>query len=202
MDNPITFYMDLPLEELQLLEDKLKGYIEIESRYLIAHEISGVTKKSHFHFVVEMHIDQYSKFRDAVIKKHYKLTKGSYGKVNNIRDVNKLLSYCLKDDGERRTNLEPAQVDEFIKKSFKRPEEKDHIENCLQKMSLMPYQYEYTDTDILCKKICILDYFKSNELDCNFKKVDRIWNMYLMRQKQLTANQVYELMRQTYVKKI
>ena len=194
--------MDLPLDQLQLLEDKLKGYIEIESRYLIAHEISGVTKKSHFHFVVEMHIDEYTKFRDAVIKKHYKLSKGQYGKVNNIRDVNKLLSYCLKDDGERRTNLQPDQVEEYLKKAFKRPEEKDHIEACLERMSSMPYQYQYTDTDILCKKICILEYFKNKELDCNFKKVDRIWNMYLMRQKHLSANTVYELMRQTFVKKI
>ncbi len=196
--------MDLPLCELQNLEDKLTGYLASDGsqRYLIAHEIAGVTKKSHFHFIVEMEVEDYYKFRDAIIRKHYKLTKGSYGKVNEIRAINKLLSYCLKDDGERRTNLPDDQVAEFIKKSFKRPVEKDHINACLQKMSLMPYQYEYTDTDILCKKIQILDYFKANDLDCDFRKVDRIWNKYLMRQKQLTSNQVYELMRQTFIKKL
>ena len=147
--------MDLPLCELQNLEDKLKGYLASDGsqRYLIAHEIAGVTKKSHFHFIVEMETEDYYKFRDAIIRKHYGLTKGSYGKVNEIRAINKLLSYCLKDDGERRTNLPDDQVAEFIKKSFKRPQDKDHINACLQKMSLMPYQYEYTDTDILCKKI-------------------------------------------------
>lgn len=194
--------MDLPLEELQNLEDKLKNYIQDESRYLIAHEIASVTKKSHFHFIVEFEIEDYNKFRDAIIRKHYGLTKGSYGKVNDIRNINKLLSYCLKDDGERRTNFQPDQVEEYLKKSFKRPEERDHIIACLERMSSMPYQYEYTDTDILCKKICILQYFKNEELDCDFRKVDRIWNKYLMRQKHLSANQVYELMRQTFIKKL
>ena len=43
-----------------------------------------------------------------------------YGKVTNIRDINKMITYCLKDEGERRTNLSDQDIDDFLRASLDR----------------------------------------------------------------------------------
>lgn len=204
MENPydpervITFYADLPLDELDNLETYIKNYIDAdESRYLIAHEI-GRSGKSHFHFVVEMEITQYNKFRDAILIKKYKLSakKKQYGKVNEILKLNKLLSYCLKDKGAKRTNVPDEELQPYISASFRKNEEKEDMKECLEKIPKMPNKYEYTDSDILAKKIYIIDFYRKKKKSCNFNKCDRIFQDYLNQQEQLSSTQVYELMRQ------
>lgn len=199
MNDPVTFYCDLPLEELDNLETLLKKYITDESRYLIAHEISSIKQKSHFHVIVEFpELSQWDMFRNAVLIKKYNLSAKNkqYGKVKKINDVNKMISYILKDEGARRTNLSTDVVDEYVQAAFKKPVDRDHVELCLSSLAPLPYLYEYTDNEIICKKIMILEYFKNNNLDCNIQKVGRIFNMYLMRQDKLSASQVYDIMRQ------
>jgi transcriptional regulator NrdR family protein len=198
MNEPITFYCDLPLEELDNLEQYLLKYIG-DGKYVIAHEVSTATAKSHFHVIAEFaELEQWDMFRNAILIKKYKLSAKNkqYGKVKKINDVNKMISYILKDDGPRRTNLQPDVVKEYLEASYKKQVDRDHVELAISSVPSMPYQYEYSDTDIICKKIVILEYFKKNDLDCNIAKVGRIFNMYLMRQKELSANQIYEIMRQ------
>lgn len=198
MNEPTTFYCDLPLEELENLEQYLLKYIG-DGKYVIAHEISAVQQKSHFHVIAEFgELGQWDMFRNAILIKKYNLSAKNkqYGKVKKINDVNKMISYILKDDGPRRTNLEPDVVKEYLEASYKKQVDRDHVELAISSVPPMPYQYEYSDTDIICKKILILEYFKKNDLDCNISKVGRIFNMYLMRQKELSATQIYEIMRQ------
>lgn len=201
----ITFFANGVAEYIDEFETHLLKYINpSESRYLITHELGTKTEKPHFHFVVEMDIKSYERFRDAILKKKLNLSAKNkqFGKVNEIRSVNKLLSYCLKDEGPKKTNIPSDEVKIFLEASFKKDKERDHIKDCIDRMADMPYQYEYSDTDILCKKIHILDYFKNKELDMDFRKCDRIWTKYLMKQKHLSSNTVYELMRQTFIKKL
>ncbi len=115
--------------------------------------------------------------------------------LSEINDVNKMISYILKDDGPRRTNIDAALINEYLEASYKKSEDRDHIELAIQSVPHMPYQYEYSDTDIICRKIMILEYFKNNNLDCNIQKVDRVFNMYLMRHEKFSASMIYEIMR-------
>ncbi len=192
-------YIDEALTDLQ-------RYIADKSRYCITHEIGSKTKKPHYHVIAEMQVEEYKKYADAVLRKKYKLlgSKKEYGKVNKINDINKAISYILKDLAETaekrtlglRTNLPDNLVEEFLKNSFRKEEDKDHIELAIQSVPKLEHQYEYSDTDIVCRKIMILEYFKKNDLDCNIQKVGRIFNMYLMRHEKLSATQIYEIMRQ------
>ncbi len=195
MNNPLTFYAHLPLAELDNLESALLSYID-ESRYLIAHEISQVKKISHFHVIAEMDNNQWEHFRNNIIIKRYSLKAKNkqYGKVKKINDVNKMISYCLKDDGERRTNIPDDEIQEFLKNSYKKPEDRDHIQVCIQSIPALEYKYSYSDTDILIKKVQIIEYFKNNDLEINYNKCNRIFDMYLLKQK-LSASQIYDIMR-------
>ncbi len=198
MNDPITFYAHLPEDQLDNLEAAVLKYLPDTRKYLISHEISQVKKISHFHVIVEYENDIWEQFRNAILIKKYKLSAKNkqYGKVKKINDVNKMISYILKDDGPRRTNIEATLINEYLEASYKKSEDKDHIELAIASVPQLAYQYEFSDTDITCKKIMILEYFKKNNLDCNIQKVGRIFNMYLMRHEKFSANMIYEIMKQ------
>lgn len=204
----ITFYIDLPPGELVQLEHYLLRYIDKdENKYLITHETSSVSKKSHYHFVVEMDNKKYENFRDNIIKKKYNLSarkdkegKGKqYGKVNKIRDVNAMISYCLKDEGPRRTNLGETEIEDFLRASFKKDEEKEHIQACIEGMPKLTITYSINieqdmELEIKCRKIWIIEYFKKNNLEINWSKCNRIFDLYLLKQ-DISADRTYEFMR-------
>ncbi len=197
-ERTLMFYCIGEVSTIDAKLDDLRKYIPDESRYLITHEIGSATKKPHFHVIAEMQVEEYKKYADAVLRKKYQLlgNKKEYGKVNKINDINKAISYILKDEGEKRTNLPAEELAEFLKNSFRKEEDKDHIELAIQSVPQLTFQYSYSDTDIVCAKIMILEYFKKNNLDCNIQKVGRIFNMYLMRHEKFSASQIYEIMRQ------
>ena len=198
MNEPITFYCHLPEDQLDILEQAVLKYLPDARKYLISHEISQVKQISHFHVIVEYENDNWEQFRNAILIKKYKLSAKNkqYGKVKKINDVNKMISYILKDDGPRRTNIEATLINEYLEASYKKHEDKDHIELAIASVPKLNYQYEFSDTDITCRKIMILEYFKKNNLDCNIQKVGRIFNMYLMRHEKFSATMIYEIMKQ------
>jgi hypothetical protein len=61
-------------------------------------------------------------------------------------------------------------------------------------MPTLEYKYSYSDTDILIKKVQIIEYFKKNNLEINYNKCNRIFDMYLLKQK-IGASQIYDIMR-------
>ncbi len=196
MEDPITFYCHLPLDELQKLTDALCSYLSDESRYLIAHEISTVKQISHFHVIAEMDTNQWEHFRNNILIKRYTLKAKlkQYGKVKKINDVNKMISYCLKDDGPRRTNIPEDEVKHFLENSYKKSEERDHIQLCIEKLAPLEYKYSYSDTDILVKKVQIIEYFKHNDLEINYNKCNRIFDLYLLKQN-ISGSLIYDIMR-------
>ncbi len=196
MNDPLTFYCTLPLQEIDALETAILGYLSDESRYLIAHEISTVKKISHFHVIAEMDKHQYENFRNNVLIKRYQLKSKNkqYGKVKKINDVNKMISYCLKDDGERRSNIPEDEIKIFLENSYKKSEDRDHIQLCIENMPPLEHKYSYSDTDILIKKVQIIEYFKKNNLEINYNKCNRIFDMFLLKQN-ISAAQIYDIMR-------
>lgn len=196
MNNPLTFYCNLPLDHIDDLHTTVQKYLADESRYIIAHEISTVKKISHFHVIAEMTNEKWEQFRNAyLMKKHNLKSKNKqFGKVKKINDVNKMISYCIKDDGERRTNIPTAEIQDYLSQSYKKSEERDHIQLCIESMPTLEYKYSYSDTDILIKKVQIIEYFKKNNLEINYNKCNRIFDMYLLKQK-IGASQIYDIMR-------
>jgi len=132
-------------------------------KYVIAKEIAldGThvsTNGEHFHFVAEMTIKTYHKLTKR-FKEKYKLNgsaKGGktkqYGKVNDIKDISRMIAYCMKD-GDFQTNLTATEVEGYKKISFKKPEKKvkDKDEFCrkianeLMKGVRPDYMWNYDD---------------------------------------------------------
>ena len=192
-----AFMCHLPLDEIDNLVDAITSY-DPEGNYLICHE----EDPSHFHVLTDFDDEQWVKFRNNILVKRYKLRgqakknmPSQYGKIQTIRDIERLLSYMLKDQGERRTNVDKDSLTEYIEKSFKKPDDRNHIEKAIETLPALEYKYEYKPVDIQIIKIMIIDYYKKNNLEINWLKLDRVFNMYLMRQSQLSASQCYDILR-------
>ena len=200
-------------DQLQTFTDDLLKYLNNESRYVITHEIANISLKPHFHVVAEMTTDQYTKYADAILRKKYKLkgNKKEYGKVNKINDVNKAISYILKDLAEKdaaermlgmRSNIDEIELQQFLENSYKKSDDKCHIETCIEKIAPMKLQYEYSDDDLLWYKIKILEYYQEKKIDVGYKKIDRIFEMYINRQHHLPATVLYTILRQNFKNRI
>lgn len=110
-------------EETQFdyLEKTIKEY-DIGG-YVIAHESEPY---SHFHFLVEIKEADYIRFRKRVFIDKLKLRGQArngkprqYGKVGEIDDFDKMLSYTCKDENIR-SNLTDELINDAIDKSFKK----------------------------------------------------------------------------------
>lgn len=95
-------------------------------KYIISRETCETHKRTngqHFHVVAEMSDTSYHKLCKNM-KDKYKLNGRAnngepkqYGKVNTIKDINRMLAYSIKD-GDYETNLEPEKIEELKKISF------------------------------------------------------------------------------------
>lgn len=193
-----AFMCHLPLTEIDNLVDAILSY-DPDGKYLITHEFADY---SHFHVLCDFDDEQWIKFRNTILRNRYKLrgqakkdAPSQYGKIKTIKDIENLLTYMVKDKGEKRTNVPEESLQEYIDKSFKKPDDRSHIEKCIGSMPALPYKYQYEDIDLQCIKIQIIDYYKQNNLEINWQKLDRVFNMYINRQN-ISASQVYDIMRQ------
>jgi len=117
----IAFMCHTELLNYNYLEDTINEY-DIGG-YVIAHETEPY---SHFHFLVEMKEADYIRFRKRVFIDKLKLRGQArngrprqYGKVGDIDDFEKMLSYTVKDENIR-SNLSDELINEAIDKSFKK----------------------------------------------------------------------------------
>lgn len=114
--------MDIIFDDL---EETLKEYPI--GGYVIAYEQEPY---KHFHFLVEMEERDYAAYRKRVFIDKWGLRGQArdgkpreYGKVKNIEDFDKMLSYTIKDENFR-TNLDQEQIDNALDKSFKKEKPK------------------------------------------------------------------------------
>lgn len=103
-------------------------------QYVVAKEISTdshqETNGEHIHFVVEMTARIYHTYSKRVFKDKYKLRGQArdgkarqYGKVTEIKDITRMIAYCLKDN-DYETNIPHDEIEEYKKVSFKKIETK------------------------------------------------------------------------------
>ncbi len=137
----------IPHSEINFIENDLLEQTEVIT-YLIGLE-SCPTVGEHMHFLLCVNSDTfYHKWSKRIFKDKYKL-KGKaykingigharqYGKLKEIKDLEKMGSYTVKD-GNIKTNMPQNEIDNFVKKS--------HKKNIL-----------HTLTHEICEKMVILD---------------------------------------------
>lgn len=107
-------------------------------QYIIAFESDPY---DHFHIIFEGTEKIYTNFSKRLIEK-FKLRGKSkegkgrqYGKVKVIKDIDKMMSYTLKNE-KYRTNMETDKIQELLEKSFvkKENESKKLFDRCLAKI--------------------------------------------------------------------
>lgn len=136
-NNFIAFMGHMPLDDYDYIEDTLKEY-DIGG-YLIGAETSS-TGVEHYHFLVEMTMDDYHLFSERVFRKKYKLrgraSKGQarqYGKLKEIRDFERLKAYTLKE-GNTRTNLSDEDLSHAREISFSKTQKIDLREKMINSL--------------------------------------------------------------------
>jgi len=129
--------------EFDYLEETLKEY-DIGS-YILSAEVAKSshkeTKGQHFHFLVEMTDQDYTRFSKRVFIDKFKLrgraVKGlprQYGKVKQIENLEQMKRYTVKD-GNFRTNLTDTEIECLVENSFQKDEKKkiqDELMEALQ----------------------------------------------------------------------
>jgi len=119
----IACFFTLSLDKFDDLEERLLNY-DI-GKYLIGFEVTPDNKKKeHFHILFEGTEQIYNNFSKTIVE-HYGLRgkgKGNkkYGKVKEIRDIQKMCSYTLKGGNYRSNGFPEDQIKEWYDKSFQK----------------------------------------------------------------------------------
>lgn len=117
-----------------ILKELLKEIDPEKQMYLVTEEISKTSHQDisgqHFHIIAQMEDKNYTNYSKRVITKLGLRGKADlglsrqYGKVK-IKDLDKAISYVLKDNGKYHTNMTAEQIQEFYDKSFKKDDTRD-----------------------------------------------------------------------------
>lgn len=128
----IACMFHISVTEFDFIEECLKSY-DIGG-YMIGSEL---VPYEHYHILFQGTDKIYSAFSKRLVVK-YKLrgraTKDKprqYGKLNQIKDIEKLKSYTIKD-GNYRSNLSQEELDSYFMKSYKKKDNADTIDLIVQ----------------------------------------------------------------------
>lgn len=142
-NNYIAFMAHIPHKHIDYIVNDLEEQQEIVT-YLVGLETS-VTVGEHLHFLCCVNSDSwYHKWSKKVFKDKFKLKgkaykiggKGyprQYGKLKEIKDLEKMGSYTVKD-GNIRTNMSENEIENFVKKSHKKSESLTMTYEIVEKM--------------------------------------------------------------------
>lgn len=165
--------------EFEYLEKTLNNYGI--GGYVIAEETEPYI---HYHFLVEMTEHDYGLFRKVVMIDKYKLrglARGGkprqYGKVTQIDDFDKMLSYTCKDENIR-TNLDDETINNAIDKSFKKERPKllkdkmvKHIDDYFKDSSFNSFYEKRV-------KLEIIKWMMNNKIDIRKSIIDTYYTYF------------------------
>lgn len=138
-----VFMAHIPHKDIDKIVECITGY-ECVVSYLIGMETAD-TVGEHMHFIVETKgKGWYHKFSKRVFKDWYNLNGKAhsingvsyprqYGKLNKIKDMEKMYSYTVKDQN-LRTNMSQSVIDKYVEKSYKKSESRDYTLQLLKKI--------------------------------------------------------------------
>ena len=123
----IAFMAHIPHDQVDYLEDTLREYLSC-TQYIIAMELSPEGETQHFHFLTDMSLEDYHRYAQRVFRQKYQLRGQAkpglarqYGKLREIHDFERMAAYTVKD-GNIRTNMNPADIQLFVERSFRKTE--------------------------------------------------------------------------------
>ncbi len=119
----IACFFTLSLDKFDDLEQTLLNY-DI-GKYLIGYEVTpDVKKKEHFHILFEGTEQIYNNFSKVIVEKFGLRSKGKgnkkYGKVKDIRDIEKMCSYTIKGGNYRTNGFSEDRIKEWYDSSFQK----------------------------------------------------------------------------------
>lgn len=168
----IACFFSIDETEFDTLESILQTY-DI-GQYVIAHESEP---KSHFHLLFEGTDNIYSNFSKRIVEK-YKLRRQGrggiikYGKVKEIRNLERMLTYTLKD-GNFRSNMDPIKLQAYFEKSFKKSLKDlklhnivEHLDSLIQHRSPNNHILTYSDAHEWVEQatLMIVEYWVDQEV--------------------------------------
>jgi hypothetical protein len=126
----VAFMGHIPHTEFDYLKSEMEKF---DAPYIMSAEAG---KYEHFHFLAKITPRQYHNFACKNFMKKYKLKgrahKGiprQYGKVKEIKDISKMMTYTMKDKNYT-TNMTTEQIETIIKMKI------DDVENTKNEMNI------------------------------------------------------------------
>lgn len=166
----------------------LDKYIDPSASLIVAKEVAkGVhhsTKGQHFHIAADMELETYNKFHRNIHVEQLKLRRKAnekggkqVGRVKNVRDETKMLSYTVKSDNLYTRNMDLVKLQEYIELSYPK---KDDWDNDLIEYLKLNVMNNLSLDDIENK---IIDFYitnKKKKLNLTRSKIKQITLRYLM----------------------
>ena len=138
-----VFMAHIPHKDIDKIVECITSYESVVA-YLIGMETAD-TVGEHMHFIVETKgKGWYHKFSKRVFKDWYNLNGKAhsvngvsyprqYGKLNKIKDMEKMYSYTVKDQN-LRTNMSQSVIDKYVEKSYKKQKDVCYYTQLLEKI--------------------------------------------------------------------
>lgn len=122
--------------------------------YIIAAE-NTEKEKEHFHFLFEGSEQIYNNFSKRIVEKYNLRRKGrggliKYGKVKNIRNLERMMTYTLKDN-TFRSNMDNKMIQSYFEKSFKKELKKELIDNIVEYIDEQEHWSAHKFTVLCCQ---------------------------------------------------
>lgn len=130
----IAFFFAIKHVHVDDVEIKLMTYLDEPNQYIISMEKCKdkhhSTDGEHMHVLCTMSAKNYKAYSTLILRTYKLRGKAGdgvgkqYGKVNKIRDLDKMMSYTLKDNNFR-TNMDIKQIEQALGNSYKKEEKKE-----------------------------------------------------------------------------
>lgn len=123
-------------DEVVQYTKQLEKYLDPSASYIIAKEtavgVHRTTNGQHIHVAAELDLSTYNRFHKNIHVEQMRLRRKAnadggkqVGRVRNVRDELKMLSYTCKNENILYKNVELKQIQEYIEKSFPKAEDWD-----------------------------------------------------------------------------
>lgn len=173
----IACFFTLTLDKFDDLEDTLLLY-DI-GKYLMGYEITpNNEKKEHFHLLFESTEQIYNNFSKAIVERYGLRSKGKgnkkYGKVKNIRDIEKMCSYTIKGGNFRTNGFPEDEIKDWYDKSFQKQSGRDISKDIFAHLDKIKLSKQYGSTDYeLCSDETSHCVWAGDKAITFFKKVQK-----------------------------
>lgn len=129
----------------------LVKYLDPSASYILALETCDKhpeTQGQHYHVFADMTQQQYDKFRKTILVNKMNLCGQArngigrqYGRIRNIRDETKLMSYTLKHNNIIYGNIDLKTIQESYENSYIRSKPKDFVKGCMDYLLTIDHMY-------------------------------------------------------------